>query len=536
MSTTSNTCGTSGKRRPLSGYGGQTYDVVIIGGGVNGGSAAQHLAAEGYSVLMFDKNDFGTGASSRSSRLLHCGLAGLAPSSSVWEFVRNPNKLRAALRSAREMSICRQEFASTMPEYVRQFTFCYPVYEGGPYSGWQMDAAFRMLGWVGAGDIPLDYRRLGKKQFGDIPMLSILHSQDRLRSVATFRECRFEWPERIVMNTVMEAERLGASVRNYTELTRLERKGDGWELVLSDSLDPSTTSVRVGARKVMNFTGAWVDDVNKLAATPSSAQLIQRFKGVHIMVRLPVEHRDHGIFTFIHGHQLFYVVPFRGMHYIGPTEMPFTGSLDEVYATEDDIDVVLANARSILPGLDLKRSDVVYSWAGIEPRTYDKNNPEGTWSRQIHDLSASGMPNVMALTGATIGRSRMSGRDAVTRMRAQLKPRGTPAKLSYTAKKRPHDPNSPPLLSDDVTVRLADIRYAIEEEHAETLSDIMFRRTGLGWNGSMAREGAQVAAQILGECRGWSPERINEEVTRYYDQISRLHGVNAVPAHAPTAG
>ena len=80
-------------REALSTLSGRSFDVAVIGAGVNGASAAQHLAAAGYDVLLVEKGDFASGSSSRSSRLLHCGLRYLAPGDSMWEFVASPKKL-----------------------------------------------------------------------------------------------------------------------------------------------------------------------------------------------------------------------------------------------------------------------------------------------------------------------------------------------------------------------------------------------------------------------------------------------------------
>src|ERR1700704_594647 len=78
------------------------FDVIVVGGGINGASTAQHLAAAGYRTLIVDKGDFGSGASARSSRLLHCGLRYLAPGRSILDFVRHPSRLAVALRMARQ--------------------------------------------------------------------------------------------------------------------------------------------------------------------------------------------------------------------------------------------------------------------------------------------------------------------------------------------------------------------------------------------------------------------------------------------------
>ena len=79
-------------RTELGTLDGRTFDVVVIGGGISGASSAQHLAAAGYSVLLVEKDDYASAATSRSGRLLHCGLRYLAPTYSLFEFFRDPKK------------------------------------------------------------------------------------------------------------------------------------------------------------------------------------------------------------------------------------------------------------------------------------------------------------------------------------------------------------------------------------------------------------------------------------------------------------
>src|SRR6476619_1850458 len=89
------------------------FDVIVVGGGINGASTAQHLAAAGYKTLVVDKGDFGSGASSRSSRLLHRGLRYLAPGRSIFDFVRHPTRFLTAQRMARLAMEARGEFVRT---------------------------------------------------------------------------------------------------------------------------------------------------------------------------------------------------------------------------------------------------------------------------------------------------------------------------------------------------------------------------------------------------------------------------------------
>ena len=249
-------------RPPLSKLDGENFDVVIIGAGVNGASAAQHLSAAGYSVLLVDKGDFASGSSSRSSRLLHCGLRYLAPGSSIWEFVRHPGLLAATLRMAKQAMESRAQLVTTAPERVRPMKFFFPIYKDGPYATWQVDLAFRTLVALGPSSVPLDYRRLAPSEVCSKPLVRWLRDQERLLGVASFCEYQFEWPERICMDAVFDAERMGAVVRNYTSAMKIAQAEDkNWSVILADALAPEQTAV-VRAKVLLNMAGIWIDQVN----------------------------------------------------------------------------------------------------------------------------------------------------------------------------------------------------------------------------------------------------------------------------------
>ena len=226
-------------RAPLAELEGRRFDVAVIGAGANGASAAQHLAGAGYSVLLVDKGDYCSGSSSRSSRLLHCGLRYLAPGGSLWDFALHPSRLKTALTMAREAMLCRRQLVQTAPERVLPMTFHFPIWRDGVYRAWQVDLALRILASLAPRDVPLDHRRLSPDEARRTPLVNALRDMDKLVGVAAFREYQFEWPERICMDAVLDAERLGATVRNYTAATRLAREGDAWRIGLADALDRS---------------------------------------------------------------------------------------------------------------------------------------------------------------------------------------------------------------------------------------------------------------------------------------------------------
>jgi glycerol-3-phosphate dehydrogenase len=515
-------------RPSLHGLDGRSFDVIVIGAGINGASAAQHLAAAGYDTLLVEKGDFASGSSSRSTRLLHCGLRYLAPGTSAWEFALHPSRLATALRMARLAMQARRQFVQTAPERVRRLDFHFPVWRGGIYKPWQVNLGMKVLAALAPSDVPLDNRMLTPGEAKAIPLVNGLRDWDKLQSVAVFREYQFEWPERICMDAVLDAERMGAVVRNYTAASQLRRVGETWQVGLADVLSPAERAT-VSAPIVLNMAGIWIDAVNGTTGTTPSRKILGT-KGVHIMVRLPPECDGRGIATLNRLSEGLYCVPWRGMHYFGPTETVYEGNIDDIRPEEDEIEFLIAEANHLLPALNLRRKDVIFAWAGVRPLTYDPALPKGKRSREAHDLSTEGLPGLFALTAGPVMTHRSAGIEMVDLVARRLKPSRAPQQIDYSAKLYPDNQNSPPLLDDYPAIKLADVKAAAEREHVTSLVDLMFRRVGAGWTRTMGYDAAQRAAEVAGSVLGWDKARREAEVRAYHDHLLRQHAFPSLPA------
>ena len=244
-------------RRELSTLSGKIYDVCVVGGGINGASAAQHMAAAGYRTLLVEKDDFGSGSSSRSSRLIHCGLRFLAPGFSAWEWLFRPLQLKNALMTVRRSMRERSRIVHSYPSRTRKLNFAYAVWDDSAYSPWQVMFALELLKHLGPGDVPLNPRHLRPAEIAKTPLLNLLRDQDSLRSACLYDEFQFDWPERVTMDMVLDAERLGATVRNYTSVSSLTREGDHWRIELTDNIESGSTA-SISAALVINTAGIWV--------------------------------------------------------------------------------------------------------------------------------------------------------------------------------------------------------------------------------------------------------------------------------------
>ncbi len=518
-------------RPVLAALDGRGFDVVVIGAGAVGAGAAQQLAGAGYSTLIVDKGDFGSGSSSRSSRLLHCGLRYLEPGEglayrnpTMWDPVLHPRRYLHNLGRARDAIAARHEIASTMPERVRAFTFCLVNYAGGTYRPWHVGAGLKLLSALGPrGGLPLEGRRLSPREQAEVPLLRMLREPGRMSSVHTFREYQYEWAERIVLDTVLDAERMGATARNYTPVTGLAREGGGWRVELGDAL-VAEARVAVRARALLNTTGMWTDRVNRLASD-SARRKIRGTKGTHIMFRLPRGCEGHGIGIHTSERGPFYLLPWRGMHYVGPTDTPYDGDEDDVRPTEDEIEQLLEEVAHWLPEAGIGREDVLFAFAGVRPLTYDEGEPMGSRDPTFHDLAADGLPGAFAQTSTPIMYHRQVGRALLRAVGAKFAPSGPPGVISYAAKTAPQADASPALLNHWAGATLADLRHAAEHEHPTSLADLLLRRVGAGWTETMAREGAQKAAETVADIMGWNEERIEAEVAAYHAYLARHHQI-----------
>lgn len=518
-------------RKPLRDFDGRHYDVIAIGGGISGASSAQHLAAAGYRVLLIDKDDFASAATSRSGRLLHCGLRYLAPTYSLLDFIRNPKQFATALGAARRSIHSSAEFLATTPEHAREMRLIFAITRDMPYKGWHVRLGARLLETLSRGQQKLDcriYRPADAE--AQLPFIKWLSAKDRIASVVTFRDHQFYWPERICLDAALDCERLGGAIRNYTKATGLERQDDGiWQVALRDMLAPEDTA-RVTAPVILNMAGPWIDKVNgSVAGKAETARKVVAIKGVHILVKLPRECRGHGIMGTNRHKEAITCMPWGDLHYVGPTETIYDGDLDDVRPLEEDITFLIDEINHLMPGIALERKDVLQAWAGIRPISYDAAMPKGRRMpfSVFQDLGADGLENVLTVTWAAIMFHRSAAREVVAAVKSRLKPSQAERTPSYAAARFPENQNSPPVVPHNPEVKLADLRHSAEHEHPVGLVDLLYRRTRLGWTGSIPMKSVEAAAKAVAGPLGWNETRQEMEVATFQAYVEAYHQPDA---------
>lgn len=498
--------------------------MAIVGGGINGCAVSELLSANGYKVIVIDKNDFGSGATSRSARILHCGLRHMAPDKSVWEYLWRPKAALTKILNAHDMARGQVELVRTIPSRIRNVDLAIPIYRGGGYSGWHVDWGARLIRLFNRDEVPMNYRRWRDLSASPHPFVKDLPNPERIESVCAVNDMQFFWPERIALDAVLNAQDMGAILCNFTEVRALRQtQSGGWQISLED-VDTPAMKAEIRAKLVLNLTGAWVDEVAGLVSAPGNAQRkVIGVKGVHLMIRLPERYRGAGLVGVNREHEPFFCLPLGKFHYIGPTETVYNGDLDDIAADEDDIEFILEEAGRLLPQVSLKREDVVMTWAGARPITYDKNLPKGRRLPYgvIHNYAAEGLRNILAVTWGIIVTHRKTARALLSEVAKRVAP--SKGKSSVASFERSYPKSTTPLLQDGSPYTVDHVRYAVTSEHARDLRGVLFGRWGIGWSGRLEKNVVdEVAAAMAGLLR-WNEQERDKHIKSFEAYLERYH-------------
>lgn len=501
-----------------------SFQVAVIGGGITGASAANHLAAAGFRTVLLERGDFASGTSSRSSRLQHCGLTYFSPGRSIWNFLLNPRMAVEHLELARRAMRDRSRFVRATPERVRPVRFYTPLYRNDGIPAWKARLGFRLLELLDPGGVPLDFELLGPAEAASEPALRHLRDRQDLVGAMKFTEYQFDWPERICLDTVLNARNCGAQVHNYADVIAIRQVADGrWHLDIADRRKEEHTVSTVAADCIVNATGAWVDETSSRCGL-SVPRVNQGLKGTNVVVRLPEEFRGLALETALPDGNPFYVIPWDDLHYFGPRDEPCDPTPDGFRADEPTILALLRDFRSVFPSLPIGREDVLYSWAGVRPRTARSGHADGCEAVLLHDQSRPGGPGYYTYTGGLLMTHRNAGSSIAEAVSKRLKPQDPGRPVPYAARTAyPSSANDHSVLGT-TGIGIDQLRLAARDEMVFHLDDLLFRRFAIGWSEGHGLDVARQAAEAIADIMEWSPAEISREVDRYSRFVAREFG------------
>ncbi|HTR53934.1 MAG TPA: glycerol-3-phosphate dehydrogenase/oxidase [Kofleriaceae bacterium] len=326
------------------------YDLVVIGGGITGAGIARDAALRGLKVGLFEKGDYASGTSSKSSKLIHGGLRYL-----------EHGELGLVFESVSE----RRVQTRVAPHLVRPLPFLIPIYEGVRPGLEIMNVGL----WIYDSLALFRAPRLHKTFRGTKAALA-LEPQLRpegLRGALEYYDCATD-DARLVLENALDAQMLGADMHTYTEVVAFERAANG-RIVgvrVRDRLHDRTWTVE--CRAAILAAGAWTDEMARRLEIPLERPILRRTKGVHVVLpreRLPLA-RAITLISPVDGRVMF-AIPWRGRSVLGTTDTDFTGSADEVAADAADVKYLCDSGNGYFPGANLTPDDVIATWAGLRP-------------------------------------------------------------------------------------------------------------------------------------------------------------------------
>src|SRR5438105_7947879 len=337
------------------------YDVVIVGGGMAGAGVARELALRGVSVALVEKGDFASATTSRSSKLIHGGLRYLE----LFDF----GLVRESLRE-------RERLQRLAPHLVRPLPFLVPIYRDSSRGLIKLRIGLKLYDWLTPGRDRERYRVLST-----IDALSLepgLRARD-LKGAGYYFDDLLVFPERLCLENVLSACRHGARAFNYAQVEEIVRAPAGAPagVRVRDLVTGRVATLR--ARVVVNATGPWVDELRALAGVRErGSRILRRTKGIHCLLpRLT----DHAIYHPTSDDRMIFVIPWREFSLVGTTDTDFDGDLDRLHATRDEVSYLLGEARKSLPDPRVCREEIVYTYAGVRPLSYEEGTSASKVSR-----------------------------------------------------------------------------------------------------------------------------------------------------------
>jgi glycerol-3-phosphate dehydrogenase len=455
------------------------WDMIVVGGGATGAGVAIDAASRGYDVLLLERNDFGKGTSSRSTKLVHGGVRYL-----------EQGNLSLVMEALKERGLLLQN----APHLVRNLGFVVPNYD------W-WEAPFYGVG------LKLYNLLAGKYGFGTSRILSREETLERLPTIrdeglkggVIYFDGQFD-DSRLLINLVATACEQGATLLNYAEVTQVTKDAEGFVDGVRFRDADSGAEAEAHGKVVINATGPFVDDLRKVA-DPAAEPMIAPSQGVHLVFDGSFLAADNAVMVpHTSDGRVMFAIPWHGHTVVGTTDTPIAQSTGEPVALDQEVEFILQTASLYL---DRKptRDDVLSVFAGIRPlvRSGESGNTAALSRDHTIRIENSGM---ITICGGKWTTYRHMAEDCVNQAATLAKLADKPCVTGHlnihgfhpTSEKFGHlwvygsdahlvqeleqgDPQWAEPLDVALPYTGAEVIWAVRHELALTLEDILARRT-----------------------------------------------------------
>jgi glycerol-3-phosphate dehydrogenase len=520
------------------------YDLVIIGGGINGAGIARDAALRGLSVILLEKSDFGSGTTSWSSRLIHGGLRYL-----------EHGEIPLVYESLHERGYL-QKLASHL---VKRIRINIPIYERsrrGPIMIRLGMIAYDLLSFKKS--LPR-HRMLSRDELlKQEPGLNA----EGLRAGAQYYDAQVTFAERLVLENIIAAAEAGAVVKNYSPVEKIGRH-DGRTMTVTYFDADSAGSRDLKGRLVINASGPWVDRVlRKAAARPR--RFMGGTKGSHIIVgRFRDAPRDAFYVEAASDSRPFFIIPWNEQYLIGTTDIRYSGDPGVVRASKDEIRYLLDETNHVFPEANLQAADIHFAHAGVRPLPRRTKGPESAITRRhIIKRHRGPLRGLISIIGGKLTTYRnlaeqtidlvdhklhaglrpcvttstpLPGAIGIEEAREQLEKHGGLSsqgrerilaiyggRATLLLKHAATDPGLSKVIGSGQSVLAAEVAFAIRHEFARNLTDLMHRRLMLGLSSTQGEEFVESVADIAASELGWDEEEFGKQLKMLRDNNARL--------------
>lgn len=481
----------------------RAFDLLVVGGGITGAGIARDAAMRGLTVALIDKGDFGSGTSSRSSRLVHGGVRYLE---------------HGHLHLVFEASAERRRLLRIAPHLVQPLPFTWPVYEGQRLPLWKLRAGLSLYDALSLFRNHERHRALGATRVLDEePNLG----KSQLRGGVRYYDASTD-DSRLTLANVLDARAHGAIVANHLALTGAAPAADGLRVTRAeDALTGERFEIR--SRVVVNATGPWSDAVEAMqgGARPSA---VQGSKGAHIAVeRRRIGNRGAVVMLHPRDGRVMFALPSGPHALIGTTDTFTDVPPDEVRACEADVAYLLEAANAYFPDARLTRGDVIAAWAGIRPlMPTTGSSVSASREHLVHAEDGS-----VRITGGKLTTYRVMATQVVNAAATLL---GRQLPKSQTGERplpRQADIGTGDSIVPGVAYRMNEMRVGVQQELACTLGDLLVRRTKVAFETrDNGRAAARRVADYVAPMLGWDASRRERELARYDAEVGRIFGID----------
>jgi len=341
----------------------EVFDLLIIGGGITGAGIALDAASRGLKVLIVEQNDFASGTSSKSTKLIHGGLRYLKQFD-FW-LVKEVGSERAIIHKL-------------APHLVVPDKMILPIIENGTYGSWLTSIGLKIYDILASveGD---DKRKMLNKE--EALLKEPLLPADILEGAGYYAEYRTD-DARLTIEVIKTAVRHSAKAVNYCkvkELSYSDKKING--AVVQDLLQDKELQIK--AKYVVNATGPWVDLIrDKIDLSPGTGKRLQLTKGVHLVFpfeKLPVKQ---SIYFDVPDGRMMFAIPRGKVTYVGTTDTKYDGDPKDVKTELVDAMYLVHAVNHMFPDIELEIKDIQSSWCGLRPLIYEEGKTAGELSRK----------------------------------------------------------------------------------------------------------------------------------------------------------